>query len=224
MSHRAPRWIALVACVACWLGGGCAENAQLRRATATPYRPVNVRMAPGGWPAEFRRVAVLPMTSNEEEPTSREGVDSLESVVLGELRRRAVFEVVTVSREELRAWTGHSTWRLEEALPADLLSRIRQNTGCDGVLFVHLAVFRAYPPLAVGWRMGLVEHVQGRSLWAADEVFDAGSAEVIRAAQIYARQHQNQPATDLDSSAVLNSPRRFGQYTAAALFALLPGR
>jgi hypothetical protein len=211
-------------CLGWLLGAGCAENAQMRRTTAPPYRPTNVRLAPGGWPAEFRRVAVLPMTSNAQEPTSREGVVALESVVLGELRRRAVFEVVTVSREELRAWTGHSAWRQDEALPPDLLARIRQQTGCDGVFFVHLSVYRAYPPLAIGWRMGLMEHAQGRSLWAADEVFDAGSAEVIKAAQNYARQNLNQPATDLDSSAVLNSPRRFGQYTAAALFGLLPGR
>lgn len=206
------------------LGAGCAENAQLRRTTAPPYRPVNYRLAPGGFPAEFRRVAVLPLTSNPQEPMAGDGVVTLETVFLGELRRRAVFEVVTVTKEELRAWTGQSTWRQEEPLPADFLSRIRQHTGCDGVLFAHLAVYRPYPPLAVGWRLRLVEHAQGRSLWETDEVFDAGSAEVIRAAQVYARQQQNQPATDLDSLAVLNSPRRFGQYTAAALCALLPGR
>ena len=56
------------------------------------------------------------------------------------------------------------------------------------------------------------------------KVVALGILTVIRAAQLYARQQQNQPATDLDSLSVLSSPRRFGQYTSAALCALLPGR
>jgi hypothetical protein len=60
--------------------------------------------------------------------------------------------------------------------------------------------------------------------WSADEVFDAGSLEVIKAAQIYFGKQMNQPSAELDSAAVLASPRRFGQYSAAAILATLPDR
>lgn len=215
--------------VTCWLGvglllsAGCAEQSQLRRSLAHPYQPTNLTQLATRLPPNLRRLAVLPMTAGEKDLSAEADLATLESILLAELRKRAVCDVVSISSEQLRMWSGRANWRQEDALPVDLLAKIREHTGSEGVLFTHLSVYRPYPPLAVGWRLSLIACEQRATLWAADEVFDAGSLQVIKAAQVYARSQMNQPSTELDGTAVLSSPRRFGQYSAAAILATLPG-
>jgi hypothetical protein len=61
-------------------------------------------------------------------------------------------------------------------------------------------------------------------LWAVDEVIDAGQPAVCQAAAWYQREHEQSPG-DFDGSwAVIESPRRFGQYAAARVLASLPDR
>ncbi|MBE7498740.1 MAG: hypothetical protein HS113_00175 [Verrucomicrobiales bacterium] len=206
-----------------WLGAGCAENAAWRRSLATPYQPANVHRQASTLPVSLRRVALLPVTAAED-ITAQSGVRTLEPVLVAEVRKQGLFEVVPVSRAELREWTGRERWRREEPLPADLLATVREQTGCDAVLFSELSVYQPYPPLMVGWHLSLVEVWTHAAYWSVDEVFDAGSPEVIAAAQAYYRGGLNQPSVQLDSSAILNSPRRFGQYSAAAAVGTLPRR
>jgi hypothetical protein len=206
------------------LCAGCAEQNQLRRSMAQPYQPANRHQSATQLPPSLRRVAVLPLTAEEKDAPAQTGCTTLEPILLAELRKRAVFEVVPVSRDQLRAWTGRVGWRQEDTLPAELLAKVQEHTGCEGVLFDHLTVYRPYPPLAVGWRMSLVDAADRTTYWTVDEVFDAGSPAVIKAAQTYFRGQMNQPSVELDSTAVLTSPRRFGQYSAAAAFGTLPAR
>jgi hypothetical protein len=219
MARVAAAWLGLVL----WLGAGCAENAAWRRSVATPYAPANVHRQAATLPASLQRVALLPVTAAGE-AAAQSGARTLEPVLAAELRKQGRFEVVPVSRAELREWTGRESWRREERLPADLLAALREQTGCDAVLFSELSVYQPYPPLMVGWHLSLVEVWTHTAYWTVDEVFDAGSAEVIAAAQAYYRGDLNQPSVQLDSSAILNSPRRFGQYSAAAAVGTLPRR
>lgn len=225
-----PLILATARSVAPWLclgllfQAGCAENAQLRRTMAQPYHPSNLHQRSDRLPSTLRRVAVLPLTADSNDNDLQIGVQTLEPILATELRRQAAFEVVLVPRELLRSLSGRSGWQQEDALPPQLLSRIRETTGADGVLFTHLSVYRPYPPIAVGWRMTLIDSENHNTQWSVDEVFDAGSTEVIKAAQAYSRANLNQPSVELDSSAVLASPRRFGQYAAAAALGTLPAR
>lgn len=172
----------------------------------------------------MRRVAVLPLTTEDKDSQAQAGCTTLEPILVAELRKKGLFDVVTVTREQLRALTGRTGWRQEDVLPAELITKVQSQTGCDGIMFSHLSVYRPYPPLAVGWRLSLVDCTDQASLWSVDEVFDAGSPSVIKAAQSYFRGEMNQPSTELDSTAVLTSPRRFGQYTASAALGTLPAR
>ncbi len=210
--------------VALLAGSGCAEQPRVRRAMAQPYSPTNLHRTPGALPAHLRRVAVLPVTAQDGNADAVAALGSYEPILLVELRKRAAFEVVPISRDQLRLWTGRSDWRQEEALPPDFLAKIRENTGSEGLLFAQLSAYRAYPPLAVGWRMTLVDASTGLSHWSVDETFDAGSVDVIKAAQSYARAQMNQPAMELDSTGVLSSPSRFGQYASAAVVSTLQPR
>ena len=61
------------------------------------------------------------------------------------------------------------------------------------------------------------------TLWAADEVFDAGDPSVSNAARRFQR-NQQMSEPHADSHTVLVSPRMFGQYALASLLATIPGR
>ena len=76
----------------------------------------------------------------------------------------------------MRQWTGQSAWRDDEALPQDFFSRLREGCGCDAVFFSHLTAYYPYPPVAVGWKLSLVEGRGDQTVWKADDLFDAGDS------------------------------------------------
>ncbi len=206
------------------IGTGCSEQPRIRRAMAQAYQPANLHRSGPTLPDGLRRVAVLPLTPADGSSDAAAAVSTLEPIVLVELRKHGAFDVIQVSREQLRLWTGRPDWRVEEKLPADLLAKVHDKTGSEGVIFAHLSAYRPYPPIAVGWRLSLIECNTGITHWSVDEMFDAGSVEVMKAAQAYARAQMNQPSVDLDSTGVLTSPSRFGQYTAAAVIGTMQKR
>ena len=152
---------------------------------------------------------------------------ALEPILQSELGKSERFELVPVSGEQLRQWTGRSALRSDEALPADLFERLCAGTGCDGVLFSQLTVYQPYPPVAVGWKFSLVEcagEKKGQILWSADEILDSGEPGVARGARAYyARQIRNEALLS-DPTMVLYSPRQFGRYSLDNLLATLPAR
>jgi hypothetical protein len=216
---------------------GCAPIPKSLDEIGPRYKPVNIYRSGPVLPAHIRRVAVLPLTIPTSSALLEAGVAGLETVLYAELEKSGRFEVIPVSGEQLREWTGQASWRADEQLPLNLLARLRDGTGCDAVMFCQLIRYQPYEPLAVGWKFTLAEKgaaLQGsaplpnesglRTLWSADEVFDAGDVGVANAARAYYSQHLRNEAPLADSSTVLGSPSRFGQYTLNALFATLPAR
>jgi hypothetical protein len=118
---------------------------------------------------------------------------------------------------------GHVS-RRGRSLPPDLLARIRTNLVADGVLFVRVHSFRPYPPVSLGWDARLVTVSTGQTLWSIDEAFDAGQADVARAARDYFRDHHTGPSELADPQADLRSPAHFTRYAAQAALATLPAR
>jgi hypothetical protein len=99
---------------------------------------------------------------------------------------------------------------------------LQESVGCDAVLFCQLTAFRAYAPLAVGWRLKLVDVRSRQILWAGDEVFDAGQSTVKTGARRYQLEHLH--SLESGGWTMENSPRYFGQYTLACLLDTLPQR
>jgi hypothetical protein len=216
---------------------GCARIPRSIEEVGPRYKPSNVYRIADFLPPELRRVAVLSLTTPSSKALLASGVETLETTVYAELEKTGRFEVIPVTREQLREWTGQAGWRADEALPRDFLQRLREGTGCDGVLFCQLIRYQPYEPMAIGWKFELVDEGGSvknapaasttpaiRILWSADEVFDAGDAEVATAARVYYSQHLRDEAPMADSSTVLGSPSRFGQYTLNALFVTMPKR
>lgn len=208
----------LVACAL--LAGAAAAPAGIFPAD---YRPQNIFAYPAKLSPDLLRVAVLPLAAEGRDADLPEGCDVLNPILRDELVKTKKFEVVAVSPEVLRHRTGQPAWTGAETLPADLLESLRRVYGCDAVLFAELTAFRAYAPLAVGWRLKLVDARSGQTLWAADEIFDASRPAVAGGAKHFQRRAPlaGGPADDW---AMLNSPRQFGRFSAAAVLACLPER
>ena len=188
------------------------------------YQPENIYTENAVLPKNLRRVAVLPLVCNPADCDMMEGRDTLQPVLVSELIKTKKFEVIPTDAAFLKSRTSRADWTGEDSLPPDFFSIVRENSACDAVLFARLTVFRAYPPLAIGWRLRLVDAETGRTIWAADEVFDGGQPSVSDGA----RRHQLLAERDVygapDEWFIQNSPTKFGQYTAARLFATLPPR
>jgi hypothetical protein len=201
---------------------GCATRAGHLATPTAEGRPENVFSYARRFPATLQRVAVLPLVCEQPHADLPEGCEALNPVLLTELTKAKRFEVVAVNSDNLRSRTGRSNWTAAEALPADFFESLRSTYGCDAVLFCELTTFRAYAPLAIGWRLKLVDTRTRQILWATDEVFDAGRRSGGAGAAIeslFATQE-----SESDDWALRNSPRQFGQYAAARLCATLPVR
>jgi hypothetical protein len=188
------------------------------------HRPTNIYQASARLPQNVRRVAVLPVTVAEPDLTAEIGREDLEPVIYAELRKANAFEIIVVSREELRNLTGRTEWTARDELPLGFFERLRSATGCDAVIFCQLANYQPYAPIAIGWDIKMVDSRKPQILWAIDEVFSAGDGATAQAARHYYAEHIQTSSPMSDSWSILQSPHRFAQYTANAVFAALPAR
>lgn len=218
------RRLAILGLAVAGLLSGCATNPLEDRVWGPSYQPQNIYTEGQTLPARLRRLAVLPLTAAGESTELEFGRASLEPVLFAELGRVNQFELVPVTPEQLQRWTGRSSWTGEEKLPQDFFEKLRNAAGIDGLLLCRLTQYRAYEPLAIGWRLKLLDARNPRVIWAVDEVFDARQSDVANAARRFAQAHPEPVPPVGDSRAALMSPRRFAQYTASAVFQTLPAR
>lgn len=187
-----------------------------------PYQPDNIHSAAAKLPPDLRRVLVLPLTGDASWEQT-ESADFLYDTLVDELTKSKKFEVIRVTPAQLKARTGKSSWQAEDALPESLLDSLGRSFACNGVLFCHLTACRSYAPLALGWRLKLVDTRGGDILWSADEQFDAGRPSVQAGLRSFDRRELRSERAD-DGWASQHSPRRFGRYSIATLLRLLPER
>jgi hypothetical protein len=211
--------IALLLVCLCWL---CATAQAANVSLTTAYQPDNFHRAARKLPEDMRRVLVLPLTGDSSYEQT-ESLESLYNVLIEELTKSKKFEVIRMTPAQLKAHTGKSTWRAEDALPETLMDSLGKAFACNGVLFCHLTTYRSYAPQSIGWRLKLVDARGGEILWAMDEVFDAGRPSVVTGVKSFDRREQK-PANDDDNWLTLHSPRRFGRYSIATALRLLPDR
>ena len=188
------------------------------------FRPDNVFVYPPKLSLDFRRVAVLPIAPADNDHDLPEGCDALNPVLWDQIIKTKRFEAVSVDAGHLSQRTGRATWTGREVLPPDFFAYLRREYDCDGVLFAELTTYRAYSPLAVGWRFKLVDVRTGQVIWSADETFDASRPDVQNAADHFVTEKPQIPFISTKNWAMTASPRLFGRYSAAALLDTLPER
>jgi hypothetical protein len=187
-------------------------------------RPENVFSHSPTLPPTLRRVAVLPLSCDNQQDQLADGCATLGPILEAELAKTRKFEIIPVDPKILEYRTGRTSWTGAELLPADFLRSMRDYYGCDAVLFCQLTAFRPYSPVAVGWKMKLVDARTGETLWSVDDLFDAGQPEVLTHARRYQRAVLHDAPADLGDWLVGNAPRQFSQYTVAQVFETLPKR
>lgn len=219
---NSPRILTAAACLLLAVGNaGCSVS----RAVKDPvwgkeFQVSNVFTAP--LTHHIQRVAVLPLTAETTSSEVAASATLLAPVLNAALQQTRRYEMVTVTPEQLLRWSGQKQWRSTDSLPADFWARLRAETGCDAVLMAHVTGFRAYPPLAVGWRLQLVSAQEARPLWATDEWFDANDASVVVSARRYHKSVPQPGMAPAESWAILQSPRQFAQFTLNLLLGSLP--
>jgi hypothetical protein len=207
------------------LAAGCASHSfDVTHVADVRYQPANVYLKSKTLEPQLKRVAVLPITTVSSTETFIAGAILLQPLVAAELEKTKLFDLVIISPEQLRQWTGQAAWRDDEALPPDFFNRLREGCGCDAVFFTQLMYYHPYQPVAVGWKLSVYK-VQGNDIvWKADDLFDAGDTIYANAARHYAVEHAHIEGPADDPAAILGSPSRFGQYSLSALLATLPRR
>lgn len=220
--HLRTAGLALIA--AAGLSGCCPMSGPHALSKAPLFAPANIYRPGATLPVTLKRVAILPVTIESGHWLEEAGQESLEPLLRSELAKVQAFETLFITRAQLRRWTGSATLQATEPLPQQLYEIIQAETGAEGILFAHLRPYQPYKPMVIGWQLKLVESRTPRVLWAADEVFDAADPAVLAGAERYWRQQSGGTGFPGDAQAIQNSPRRFGQFTLASLFATLPGR
>jgi len=171
-------------------------------------------------PSDLRRVMVLPLHGGELAPA--ETCAALAPGFIAALQRENRFEVVTLSREECRRRYGVESIASTSALPRDLFTGLRRDFAVDGVMFVELTTFAAYRPLSLGVRSKLAVVADSHLVWTFDTVFASENPAVANSARRhFAASGRGEVPGDL-TPAVLQSPSRFAEYVAAAMYATLP--
>lgn len=206
------------------MGAGCAGSRLSGKVLTPSYEPANVYREEPNLPAGIRRIALLPLSSSTDGAELAFGLESMRPVIQGAFASARQFEMVIVSGDELRLLTGRANWSADDRLPADFLDKLREKLAVDAVLFCSLTAYRAYEPLAIGWRIKLVDIDEPRILWAVDELFDARMPEVAAGAVRFAERHPDTGSSLQDSRSILVSARRFGHYAATELVRTMPGR
>jgi hypothetical protein len=160
----------------------------------------------------IRRVALLPIF-NEKYP--QEQMRELDSAFNAELTKKSLFEVVPVSRAAMENNFGVRQLASVENLPPDLLTKLRDRYGVDGIIFTDITHYSPYRPVAIGVRTKLVDASSGDIRWAFDYIFDTGNPSIAQSAKAYQARFGNdsQPLQG-DGGTILLSPSRFAKFVA----------
>src|SRR5207247_8592084 len=120
-------------------------------------QPKNMYHQTATLPESIRPVAVLPLSVALHEPASTAGRETLQSSLYLELSKCQAFELAYVSPAQLQHWTGRKDWRADEKLPSSFFAQLREQSGCDAVLFCQMTQYRHYKTLVIGWQFILVD-------------------------------------------------------------------
>jgi hypothetical protein len=208
--------------VALLLGTGCASLSSLTRPTVekTPnFVPPN-HGGDARLPAAIHRVVMLPIAGGTI--ASPESVSALDPILIAALQLQNRFEVVPLTREECRRYFQTDEISSVSAIPSNLMSVLKREYAADAVLFVDLTVYRAYHPLALGFRAKLATLDDAHLVWTFDNVFSADDPVVAASATRYlSGRDQGGLPSDL-GTVDLDSPLRFCTYASSAMFGTLP--
>jgi hypothetical protein len=174
---------------------------------------------PSGPGRPMRRVAILPA---HHPRLPGEVLKDVDIALNSELSKKAVFEVVPITRSMMELLTDRREISSVERVPGDFFRKLRDQYGVDGVMFNDLTHYSPYRPVSLGVRSKLVDIESGSIHWASDVMLDSGNTDVAASARAYQKilGRDNFPVRN-DGGTVLISPRFFAQFAAYSNYASL---
>ena len=211
-------------CVAAALGLGLLAASGCAHAPTSDPARMGASFAPANHTSDatlggIRRVVMLPVWVGEGTPP--ESAAALDPVFLAALQQEGRFEVVTISRAELRRRYGAEAIASTAALPHDLFAMLQREFAGEAVLFIDLTSYTAYQPLALGIRSKLAAIDGARLMWTFDHFFSSAPPAGTNSPRPAFLDSIRAVPSDLPRTG-LHSPSKFAAHAAAAMFATLP--
>lgn len=200
------------------LGCYATDRAEYQSALIPSYNPTNTFALNDGVAATINRVALLPIYNNRYDRSILGPLDRSFNLELGQTQ---LFEVISISEDDLKALFGKPQFSSTDFLPHDFLSKIKARYNADAVMFVDLTNYKPYKPIIMGIRAKLVSTETASILWSFDSIYDAGDTRVAMGARRYQRQFDTQSYPLNEPISVLQSPRQFSKYVAYTTFRTL---
>jgi hypothetical protein len=165
----------------------------------------------------LKRVGLLPFQGS--------GVDSesgreLQAAFATELAGGSGLEVVSLSAADLEEVQRSEPFRRGSIKPATVLALARRYR-LDGLFSGTVTDARGYAPLRLCVDLDLVASETGMSIWSASAQLDASDERVRRGLEQWLERSRSGEATGEGPEIYLMSPRRFAQFAAAQIAALL---
>lgn len=217
--HRHCPAIFAMACL-CLLAG-CQSSQQFARKVGLaeqPKRPGNFYLDEETI-VEVERVALLPVHAPAAGLANEAEIDTQ---FLSKLTATQLFEVVSLSREDLARRFGQRSFSSAGILNQSLFDYIQATTAADAVVLFDITSYHPFQPIRVGVRGKLITLQDQQVLWAVDELFDAGAQHISRDAEVYEKRHMAQFPTSKQHDSILMSPSRFIAYAAERCILTLP--
>jgi hypothetical protein len=163
----------------------------------------------------LRRVGLLPF---QGEAIDVEAGRELQAAFATELSSGSGLEVVPLTLADLEEVQKSEPFRRGSIKPATVLALARRFR-LDGLFTGTVTDLRGYAPLRLCVDLDLIASETGLSIWSASAHLDASDERVQRGLEQWVQRSRG--AADEGSEIYLMSPRRFAQFAAAQIAALL---
>ncbi|MCG8525767.1 MAG: hypothetical protein MI748_05280 [Opitutales bacterium] len=166
-----------------------------------------------------RRVVMMPVHAPNVGLTSEHDIDDQ---FLSKLTATQLFEVVFLPREDLTRRFGKRSFSSAEPISDSVFQYVKETANADAIAFFDITAYQPFQPIKVGVRGKLILIPEQEVIWAVDEIFDAHSKSISKAAMRYEKKHLTRFATSQQNDTILMSPIRFTGYAAERSILSLP--
>ncbi len=165
----------------------------------------------------LKRVGLLPF---QGEAIDAEGQRELEAAFATELSAGSGLEIVPLSTADLEEVQKSEAFRRGSIKPATVLA-LAKRIRLDGLFTGTVTDMRGYAPLRLCIDIDLVASETGLSIWSASAQLDASDERVRHGLEQWIHTSRSSSPSSEGTEIYMMSPRRFAQFAAAQIAALL---
>lgn len=165
----------------------------------------------------LRRVGLLPF---QGACLDGESARDLQAAFATELSTGSGFEIVPLTAADLEEITKSEPFRRGSIKPATVLA-LSKRFRLDGLFAGTVTDARGYTPLRLCVDLDLIASETGLSIWSASAQLDASDERVRRGLEQWLLKSRSGASANEGAEIYLMSPRRFAQFAAAQVAALL---